>query len=233
MSVARVLELSAVSPDSFEAAIREAVDRATRTLRGVQSAWVKDMNVLLENDAISGFQVNLAFTFVLEEGESIAEFEGTTGTASEIPEFEGTRGTASDEDIRRGTPAGSVTSGGTVRGGTAGSPGTTTPRDAAPDPPRGQEGDTTTAQSDVPMGTTTSDTAPGTTTGTTTSRDAPPDAPSRQEERPVRQSEKRREEDRGREEDKGLIDRAVDSLTRREDESEPRRGEEGQDRPRR
>jgi len=109
MSVARVLELSAVSPDSFEAAIREAVDRATRTLRGVQSAWVKDMNVLLENDAISGFQVNLAFTFVLEEGESIAEFEGTTGTASEIPEFEGTRGTASDEDIRRGTPADSVT----------------------------------------------------------------------------------------------------------------------------
>ena len=43
MSVARVLELSAVSLESHEAAIREAVDRATRTLRGVQSAWVKDM----------------------------------------------------------------------------------------------------------------------------------------------------------------------------------------------
>ena len=96
MSVARVLELSAVSSESHEAAIREAVDRATRTLRGVQSAWVKDMNVLVENNAISGFQVNLAFTFVLEQGEA-------------IPEFEGTRGTASDEDIRRGTPADSVT----------------------------------------------------------------------------------------------------------------------------
>jgi len=114
MSVARVLELSAVSPESHEAAIREAVDRATRTLRGVQSAWVKDMNVLVENNAISGFQVNLAFTFVLEEGEAMPEFEGTTGA-------------------------------------------------------------TTTAQSDVPMGTTTSDTAPG----TTTSRDAPPDLPRR------------------------------------------------------
>ena len=43
ISVARVLELSAVSPESHEAAIREAVDRTTRTLRGVQSAWVKDM----------------------------------------------------------------------------------------------------------------------------------------------------------------------------------------------
>ena len=40
MSVARVLELSAVSPESHEAAIREAVDRATRTLRGVQSAAI-------------------------------------------------------------------------------------------------------------------------------------------------------------------------------------------------
>ena len=95
MSVARVIELSAISSESFEAAIREAVDRATRTLRGIRSAWVKDMNVLLENGAVSGFQVNLAFTFVLEQGEAMPEFEGTTGATS-------------DQDIWRGTPADSV-----------------------------------------------------------------------------------------------------------------------------
>jgi flavin-binding protein dodecin len=42
MSVARVTEISATNPDGFEAAIREAIDRATSTLRNVEGAWVKD-----------------------------------------------------------------------------------------------------------------------------------------------------------------------------------------------
>jgi flavin-binding protein dodecin len=67
MSVASVTELSGVSPDGFEAAIREALDRATKTLRNVQGAWVKDMNVLIEDGGIVGYKVNLAVTFVLEE----------------------------------------------------------------------------------------------------------------------------------------------------------------------
>src|SRR5215213_5750226 len=45
MSVARVTELSATSQTSFEDAINEAVARATKTLRGVEGCWVKDMNV--------------------------------------------------------------------------------------------------------------------------------------------------------------------------------------------
>jgi dodecin len=67
MSVASVTELSGVSPDGFEAAIREALDRANKTLRNVQGAWVKDMNVLIEDGGIVGYKVNLAVTFVLEE----------------------------------------------------------------------------------------------------------------------------------------------------------------------
>ena len=47
MSVARVTELSATSETGFEDAINEAVARATKTLRGVEGAWVKDMNVLI------------------------------------------------------------------------------------------------------------------------------------------------------------------------------------------
>ncbi len=66
MSVARVTELSATSRTSFEDAINEAVARATKTLRNVEGAWVKDMNVLIENGNIVGYQVNLAITFELE-----------------------------------------------------------------------------------------------------------------------------------------------------------------------
>lgn len=67
MSVARVTELSAVSPTSFEDAIREAVSRATSTLRGVEGAWIKDMNVLIEDGNITGYKVNIEVTFVLED----------------------------------------------------------------------------------------------------------------------------------------------------------------------
>ena len=69
MSVARVTELSATSDQSFEDAINMAVNRATQTLRNVESAWVKDMNVMIENGNITGYKANLAITFVLEEGE--------------------------------------------------------------------------------------------------------------------------------------------------------------------
>ena len=67
MSVARVTELSATSETSFEDAINEAVARATRTLRGVEGAWVKDMNVNVEDGKITGYRVNVEVTFQLED----------------------------------------------------------------------------------------------------------------------------------------------------------------------
>ena len=67
MTVARVTELSASSPDGFEAAIREAIERANQTLRNVEGIWVKDMNVLIEDGNIKAYKVNLAVTFVLED----------------------------------------------------------------------------------------------------------------------------------------------------------------------
>ncbi len=69
MSLARVIELSATSDQSFEDAINAAVKRATGTLRNVESAWVKDMNVLIEDGNITGYKVNMAITFVLEDPE--------------------------------------------------------------------------------------------------------------------------------------------------------------------
>ncbi len=67
MTVATVTELSAISSEGFEAAINEAVARANKTLRGVQSAWVKDMNVMIVDGNITGYKVNLEITFVLED----------------------------------------------------------------------------------------------------------------------------------------------------------------------
>jgi flavin-binding protein dodecin len=72
MSVARVTEISATNSESLEAAINEGVARATSTLRNVEGAWVKDMNVLIENNNIVGYKVNLAVTFVLEDAGDIS-----------------------------------------------------------------------------------------------------------------------------------------------------------------
>ncbi|HEY6714659.1 MAG TPA: dodecin family protein [Rubrobacter sp.] len=67
MSVARVTELSVVSETSFEDAIQQGVARATSTLRGVQGAWIKDQNVEIEDNNITGYRVNMEVTFVLED----------------------------------------------------------------------------------------------------------------------------------------------------------------------
>ena len=68
MAVARVSEISATSRQSFEdATIRQGLERATRTLRGVTSAWIKEQQVRLRDGQIAEHQVNLQVTFVLEE----------------------------------------------------------------------------------------------------------------------------------------------------------------------
>jgi len=67
MSMARVAELSATSETSFEDAINVAIARATKTLRGVEGAWVKDMNVSIEDGNIKTHRVNLEVTFQLED----------------------------------------------------------------------------------------------------------------------------------------------------------------------
>jgi dodecin len=66
-TVARVSEISATSDTSFEDAIKIGLERATQTLRGVKSAWVKEQEVQVgDNGTISGYKVNMLITFVLE-----------------------------------------------------------------------------------------------------------------------------------------------------------------------
>ena len=67
MSVATVTEISAISEKGFEDAIQQGIARATKTLRNVEGAWVKDQNVMIEDGTIKGYKVNLEVTFVLEE----------------------------------------------------------------------------------------------------------------------------------------------------------------------
>jgi flavin-binding protein dodecin len=69
MSIARVTEISSTSTKSFEDAIQGGVSRATKTLRNVRSAWVKEQQIKIDGGKIVEYQVNLMITFVLEEGD--------------------------------------------------------------------------------------------------------------------------------------------------------------------
>jgi flavin-binding protein dodecin len=67
MSVATVAEISATSQHGFEDAVQQGIQRANKTLRNIEGAWVKDMNVMIEDGNITGYKVNLEVTFVLDE----------------------------------------------------------------------------------------------------------------------------------------------------------------------
>ena len=66
MAVAKVIEITATSDESFEDAIRQGIDKASETVRGIKGAWVKEQKVLVEDGGISGFRADLEVSFVLE-----------------------------------------------------------------------------------------------------------------------------------------------------------------------
>ena len=65
--VAKVSEISSRSDKSFEDAIQAGIARASKTLRGVTSAWVKEQRVDLKDGRITGYQVNMLVTFLLDD----------------------------------------------------------------------------------------------------------------------------------------------------------------------
>ncbi len=66
MSIAKVTEITASSPESFEDAIRQGIARAAETIHGMQSAWVQEQKVVISDGAVSEWRVNLKITFVLD-----------------------------------------------------------------------------------------------------------------------------------------------------------------------
>ena len=67
MSVAKVSEISSTSSKSFEDALQQGITRASKTLRNVRSAWVKEQHVRCDNGKIVEYQVNMMVTFVLDD----------------------------------------------------------------------------------------------------------------------------------------------------------------------
>lgn len=66
MAIARVTEIIAGSPKSFDDAIERGIARANKTLKNLQGAWVQDQKLVIQKGKIVEYRVALKITFVLE-----------------------------------------------------------------------------------------------------------------------------------------------------------------------
>jgi dodecin len=65
--VAKVTEIIASSKKGFEDAVEKGIARASKTLKGVQGAWVENMKVKVSNGKVVEYRVNMRVTFVLKD----------------------------------------------------------------------------------------------------------------------------------------------------------------------
>ncbi len=68
-SVYRVTEVIGVSSDSWEAAARNAVETAAKTVRDLRVAEVLRQDVTIENGSLVSYRVRLAISFKFESGD--------------------------------------------------------------------------------------------------------------------------------------------------------------------
>ena len=66
MAVASVSKITAASPDSFDAAVREGLQRAGKTLRGISGLHVLEMKASVAGGKIAEYRVTMEVTFILE-----------------------------------------------------------------------------------------------------------------------------------------------------------------------
>ncbi|CAN5855810.1 dodecin family protein [soil metagenome] len=67
MSVAKVSEISSTSNTSFEDAIQQGISRASKTIRNIRSAWIKEQHVRVKDGRPTEYQVNMMVTFVIDD----------------------------------------------------------------------------------------------------------------------------------------------------------------------
>jgi hypothetical protein len=66
MAVASVSKITAASNESFEAAVREGLQRASSTLRNITGLHVLEQKASVNNGRIAEYRVTMEVTFILD-----------------------------------------------------------------------------------------------------------------------------------------------------------------------
>ncbi len=67
MSVLKVIEIMASSSKSWEDATRNAVKHASKSIKGIKSAFVQSQSVVVDGNDVSQFRVNVKITFEVKD----------------------------------------------------------------------------------------------------------------------------------------------------------------------
>lgn len=62
----KVIEVLAESSKSWEDAASQAVSRASKSVHGIKSIYIKDMEAKVENNKITSFRINAKISFLLD-----------------------------------------------------------------------------------------------------------------------------------------------------------------------
>jgi dodecin len=66
MSVAKVIEITAESPESADEAIKVGVRRASKTVDNITGVWVKEIKANVKDGEVTAYRVAMKVTFVLD-----------------------------------------------------------------------------------------------------------------------------------------------------------------------
>ncbi len=67
MSIVKVIEVLAQSDKSWEDATQQALAEASKSVRQIQSIYIKEFQAVVEDHKISNYRVNAKISFVVED----------------------------------------------------------------------------------------------------------------------------------------------------------------------
>ena len=66
MAIAKIIEITASSSSGIENAVRSGIAKASETVKRIETAWIKDTNVVLRDGKVSEWRVRLKITFLVD-----------------------------------------------------------------------------------------------------------------------------------------------------------------------
>ena len=73
MAIVKIIEVLSTSEQSFEHAVQNALDEASKTVKNIKSIYVKEMNANVENNQITTYGVNAKISFEIDGGSDTAQ----------------------------------------------------------------------------------------------------------------------------------------------------------------
>ena len=67
MAVVKVIEILAESSDSWEAAVQEAVTEASKTVRNIQTVYIKEFQAIVDGKNVTKYRINAKISFLVQD----------------------------------------------------------------------------------------------------------------------------------------------------------------------